>query len=653
MPDRPDHAADEPQDGDSGSPDETTPTPSSGVPGSDDTSGGGGPGKADSSGDAWASAVDRPEDSKASKDSDTPAAAGDRPRMGFSGSSSGAEGAGHLEDDTPDLESMMQQLLGGLGGGGAAGGIPDLNQLIRQLGGGEGGSGQLPDLGELMRQLGGMGGAGGTGQMPDLGEIIRRFGGTPGGASGAPGSAGAEGGAGSGDPMTEILKSMGIDPADSGQLAMLQSQIAQMFSPQTAETRTAMATDVARKTVAGGDADPTVSARQQREVTEAVQVAQLWIDPVTTLDAPSGTGLAWSRAEWVEATMPMWHNLVEPVSSGVTAAVTYALKDQMGKLGSEGLGGEGGLPQMEGLDLGGLIGQLRPAMEQLAGSMFSAQLGHGVGALAGDLLTGTEVGLPLLGTEDIALLPANIRAFTEGLGIEESQVRLYLAVREAARTRLFAEVSWLGPQLEAAVRDYARNITIDTDAIEQQVGSMDIQNPAAIQEALQHKLFSPTPTPEQQAALGRLETSLALVEGWVDLVTEQATLPHLPQAGALGEAVRRRRAGGPAQKTFMGLVGLDLRPRRLKDARNLWAALENAGGMEFRDAPWAHPDIAPRGEDLDDPLGYVEKRRSAGRGDDLDSALDALLSGENGDGPQPGDGPQERGPQDGKEPQGS
>ncbi|WP_295698764.1 zinc-dependent metalloprotease [Lapillicoccus sp.] len=635
MPDRPDHAADEPQHDDSGTPDETTP---SATPGSGDATGPGTAGQADSSGDAWASAVDKP------VTPDTPAAAGDRPRMGFSGSSSGAEGAGRPNDETPDLESMMQQLLGGLGG--AGGGMPDLNQLIRQLGGGAGGAGgQLPDLGELMRQLGGMGGAGGSGQMPDLGELIRRFGGTPGGASGAPGS---EAGSGSGDPMTEIFKSMGIDPADSGQLAMLQSQIAQMFSPQTTESRAAMATDVARKTVAGGDADPTVSAKQQREVTEAVQVAQLWIDPVTTLDAPSGTGLAWSRAEWVEATMPMWHSLVEPVSSGVTAAVTDALKDQMGKLGSEGLGGEGGLPQIEGLDLGGLLDQVRPAMEQLAGSMFSAQLGHGVGALAGDVLTGTEVGLPLLGSEDIALLPANIHAFTEGLEIEEPQVRLYLAVREAARARLFAAVPWLGPQLAAAVRDYARAITIDTDAIEEQVRSMDIQNPAAIQEALQHKLFSPTPTPEQQAALARLETSLALVEGWVDIVTEQATLPHLPQAGALGEAMRRRRAGGPAQKTFMGLVGLDLRPRRLKDARNLWAALENAGGMEFRDAPWAHPDIAPRGEDLDDPLGYVEKRRSAGTDDDLDSALDALLSGETGDGPSTGEEPQ-----DGKGPQGS
>jgi uncharacterized protein (DUF2342 family) len=118
----------------------------------------------------------------------------------------------------------------------------------------------------------------------------------------------------------------------------------------------------------------------------------------------------------------------------------------------------------------------------------------------------------------------------------------------------------------------------------------------------------------------------------VDLVTEQATTGHLPNADALGEAVRRRRVSGPAQKTFSGLVGLELRPRRLKDAKNLWAALENAGGAEFRDAPWEHPDIAPTGADLDDPLGYVEKRRDDAGSDDVDSALDELLRDDGGDG---------------------
>ena len=48
----------------------------------------------------------------------------------------------------------------------------------------------------------------------------------------------------------------------------------------------------------------------------------------------------------------------------------------------------------------------------------------------------------------------------------------------------------------------------------------------------------------------------------------------------------------------------------------------------MRDGAWAHPDLAPSGADLDDVLGYVERRQTASGGDDVDAALEALLRGE-------------------------
>jgi putative hydrolase len=148
-----------------------------------------------------------------------------------------------------------------------------------------------------------------------------------------------------------------------------------------------------------------------------------------------------------------------------------------------------------------------------------------------------------------------------------------------------------------------------------------------MQSALSNSLFAPDPSPAQLSALAQLETYLALVEGWVDVVADRATSKHLPHTAALGEAVRRRRAsGGPAEQVFSQLVGLELRPRRLRDAANLWAALESKGGPAIRDAAWAHPDVAPTTADLDDPLGYVERFMSGGARDEMDEALDAMLS---------------------------
>jgi hypothetical protein len=139
---------------------------------------------------------------------------------------------------------------------------------------------------------------------------------------------------------------------------------------------------------------------------------------------------------------------------------------------------------------------------------------------------------------------------------------------------------------------------------------IDPSNPDALREALSDaSMFQPEDTPQQKAALARLETLLALVEGWVATVVEDAAAERLPQAGALAEAIRRRRAtGGPAERTFATLVGLELRPRRLREAAEIWRRLTDVRGSQGRDALWAHPDLMPTAEDFDDPEGFVAGR---------------------------------------------
>ena len=425
--------------------------------------------------------------------------------------------------------------------------------------------------------------------------------------------------------MTEALAAMGIDNKDPAAMAMMGAQLKSMFSGPVEPLNVELANDVARKSVAA-EGDSTVGAAARREVEQAVPVAQLWIDDVTDMPAPSGAVHAWSRAEWVDKTMPMWCQLVEPVAAGVSTAVVAAMRTQMGRLGDdESLPAIPGLPA--GMDPQALMGQVEPMLARMSGTMFGVQVGQAVGALAGSLVSGTDVGLPLAPDHGVALLPANIEAFAEGLEVDLTEVRLYLAVREAARVRLFADVPWLGPQLVAAVQAYARDISIDTEGIESALRSIDPSDPEAMQAALSSSLFTPDPSPAQRLALVQLETYLALVEGWVAVVADRATSSHLPHTAALGEAVRRQRAsGGPAGQIFSQLVGLELRPRRLRDAANLWAALESRGGAAARDTAWAHPDMAPRAADLDDPLGYVDRFMSRDTRDEMDAALDAMLT---------------------------
>lgn len=432
--------------------------------------------------------------------------------------------------------------------------------------------------------------------------------------------------------LAEAMRSMGVDLTDPATQAAMRAQLGTFMAAQDSPTGSRdLATDVARKHVSAAEGNDVHDDAASRAVVDAVSVASLWLDEQTTLSTPAWRATGLSRAEWVEATMPRWFELIEPVSDGVTAATSEALRKQVGELGPEAFGDAlpPGLPA--GFDPRAMVDQWAPMLGNLSRQMFAAQLGQAVGTLATEVVGGTEVGLPLTEPGLVALLPGNVAALADSLEIDVAQVRLYLAVREAARIRLFSEVPWLGPQLLSAVSDYARNITIDTDAIESALSTIDPSDPEALRAALQGNLFRPQPTTAQQAALDRLETLLALAEGWVDHVTDRATARHLPQSAALAETIRRRRVGGAAQKTFAGLVGLELRPRRLRDAANLWAALESAGGAELRDGRWAHPDLAPTSADLDDPIGYVERVQggpAAVSGEPAGTAeLDAVLRG--------------------------
>src|SRR5580693_8675714 len=423
-----------------------------------------------------------------------------------------------------------------------------------------------------------------------------------GGAGAGRGGAGGPGGGpgGAGGPLGPL--------GDPQQFADALRQFADLMSWQGGPVNWDLAKNVARHAIAAAG-DPSVLEAQRREVTEAIRLADLWLDEATAF--PSGIRKieAWSRSEWLEATFPVWAKLCDPIAAkGVEAMsgmlnidpaqlgedVPEEMREALGALGG-GAGGLGGLA--------GLSGMLR----QIGGAMIGSQTGTAVGELAREVVGSTDIGLPL-GPEGVAaLLPAGVAQFGQGLSVDAGEVRLFLALREAAHQRLFAHVPWLRTHLLGAVEQYASGITIDMTRLQEAIPDVDITNPEALRDALAGEgLFRPEDTPAQKAALVRLETALALVEGWVATVVSAASRDRLTHSEALAEAVRRRRAtGGPAERTFATLVGLELRPRRLREAAAIWQGLTSARGIDGRDALWSHPDLLPASDDLEDPDAFV------------------------------------------------
>ncbi|WP_341358689.1 zinc-dependent metalloprotease [Georgenia sp. M64] len=413
-----------------------------------------------------------------------------------------------------------------------------------------------------------------------------------------------------------MSKAAGL-PTDRNQLMMMIGQMQQLLaSGGGGPVNWDLAQSLARQSAfAGGD--PAVTAAQAEQVRSALSVAELWLDAATELGPAGGRHEAWSRADWVERTLPAWKGLSEPVATSLSQALVDTIAAQAEHLP----------PEVRAMaeQVGAAQGMLR----QLGGAVFGMQLGQAVGALAREAFGTSDTGLPLVEEPVVALVPANVAEFAEGLDVPADEVRLFLAVREVAHARLFTHVPWLRGHLLGIVASYAREITIDTGAMEEAVRGIDPTDPEQLREAFSGGVFALDRSPAQEAALVRLETALALVEGWVEEVTAQAVAPHLPAGVPLREMLRRRRAsGGPAEQTFASLVGLELRPRRLREAATLWASLGAQRGVADRDALWSHPDLMPTPEELDDPGGFVTSRQAARDAEhDVDEALAALLDG--------------------------
>lgn len=356
--------------------------------------------------------------------------------------------------------------------------------------------------------------------------------------------------------------------------------------------------------------DGEVSKAEDTAVADAVRLAELWLDDVTELPTSGGQVKAWNADHWLTQTLPVWKRLVSPVAKRMNEAQLEQLPEEAREM------------------MGPMLGM----MNQMSGMNFGMQLGNALGDLAKQALTGSDFGLPVSPAGVIAVMPAHMQAMSKELDVPSQEALVYLCAREAARQRLFQHVPWLVERLVSSVEEYAAGLQMDTSHIEEATRDLNLESgdPAQIQDAmqrLQNMDLSPKISSRNAQATSRLETMLALVEGWVDLVVTEALGERIPSTEAMAEAWRRRRAtGGSAEQAFSKVVGIELAAPNVADAVELWRRVENAVGVTRRDHVWDHPDFLPVAEDLKNPAEFIDGLLGEEDAEDFDpiAEIDAL-----------------------------
>ena len=365
--------------------------------------------------------------------------------------------------------------------------------------------------------------------------------------------------------------------------------------------------DTAKKFATAQGSAP-IGANDVSDVEQAISIAELWLNDATFFpQSPNAGSVALARTDWVDTTLAGWQTTVEPLAIGLSSAIGELLNQAQGEanpLGEDNPFGQGNM-QIP-------IGMISALLNSFIGSLVATQLGQAIGGLSGKVTGAHDVGLPLIEGAYPTLVPQNIKEWATDLDIPMEEIRIFHALREAAIARLFAHNPWLVSYIRTAITDYGKGINIDMEAIQDQAqqalesgNGFDPSNPESFTIALNDGIFTPQETPAQRAALTKLETALALIDGWREEVVALAAGDRLPNIGALQETLRRRRAtSAPAQQLFSSLFGLQVSPRLAREASAFWKQVRELKDVEARDRVWS--GILPTADDLLTPESFLK-----------------------------------------------
>lgn len=401
------------------------------------------------------------------------------------------------------------------------------------------------------------------------------------GAAGMGGAGGPGGAAGGMGDLGQILNQFG---------QMLGSMGSAMSSPESGPVNYDLAEKVAFSRLGR---DTHVPESQQSAVVESVRLAELWLDDTTDFPAAANRTEAWTPRRWVEQSLPAWKEVCTPLAEQINGATRDSMPEQARQM----------------------AGPLLDMLDKMGGMGFGMQLGQGLAALAPAILFSSEIGIPFAPSGTAALLPKAVAEFASDLELPAQEVMVFLAAREAAHVRLYEHAPWLRARMISSIEEYARGVRIDNSAMDDLAsrlgGDFDMSmlgDPEKMQELFGSGDIGPKITNVNEAARERLETMLALVEGWVDVLVSAAIGDRLPAADALRETwLRRRATGGAAEKTFSEMVGLELRPRMAREAATMWQRITDTVGRAERDRLWSHPDLLPDAADIANPAAVIDR----------------------------------------------
>jgi putative hydrolase len=239
--------------------------------------------------------------------------------------------------------------------------------------------------------------------------------------------------------------------------------------------------------------------------------------------------------------------------------------------------------------------------------MVAMTAGSMVGHMARRSFGQYDLPIPRRPSDELLILVPNLDAFGAEWSLPAEDLRLWICLHEIAHHAVLG-VPHVRARIEALIGEYTTKFRNDPNALEEQLGELDMTASSDAMASLQRALGEPgallgaIQSDEQRALLPRLEAIVAVVVGVVDHVMDEVGTKLIASYGMLTEALRRRRVETAEADRFVErLLGLELTQSVYDRGSAFVAGVIERAGEEGLARLWESDKMLPSPPEVDAP----------------------------------------------------
>lgn len=203
----------------------------------------------------------------------------------------------------------------------------------------------------------------------------------------------------------------------------------------------------------------------------------------------------------------------------------------------------------------------------------------------------------------LLLVAPNIIKVERALNADPQDFRMWVCLHESTHRLQFNAVPWLRDHFQGLVARFAEEADLDPAAFFERIAAVLKRGAAGT------SWIEATQTPAQREVFDRLLAMMTLLEGHADYVMDAVGPQVIPSVAQIRARFsrRRRRGGGPVDRIFRSLLGMDLKMRQyVQGGAFVHAVVEQVGMFGFN-AVWSSPDALPTRAEIADPAAWVAR----------------------------------------------